>query len=355
MPIQLENKHTVGTDGQLFNGRFTPCGNYLVAGGFDGQLHRWKLSDGEPAELPPISGHQGWAQAFAFHPSETRVYSTDSWVNIACMYYTLEKPQAQWTHHLGHDGWIRGIQLTTAGDTFVTCGRDQAVRRFKSKNGKLLNEYLGHQADVYCLAIHPTSQTLVSADAVGTIIVWDTKKQVPHRKFDASELFMKHRLQDVGGVKTMTFSPDGKTLLAAGTRPSGGGNVQGIPLILGFDWASGEKLFSRELGGKAEVYVQDMRFHPEGYLIAVTSGNPGTGQLLFIDLDQAEPTYKNNTLANCHAVSVHPNGRTLAVTATSKGSNGNGRRLDKDGNYLGNSSPIYLFQPADPTSTDPAP
>ena len=98
-----------------------------------------------------------------------------------------------------------------------------------------------------------------------------------------------------------------------------------------------------------------MRFHPEGYLIAVTSGNPGTGQLLFIDLDQAEPTYKNNTLANCHAVSVHPNGRTLAVTATSKGSNGNGRRLDKDGNYLGNSSPIYLFQPTDPTPTDPAP
>jgi hypothetical protein len=45
----------------------------------------------------------------------------------------------------------------------------------------------------------------------------------------------------------------------------------------------------------------------------------------------------------------------VAVTATSRGSNGNGRQLDKNGEYPGNTSPVHIFDmpkplgyPADP-------
>jgi hypothetical protein len=41
---------------------------------------------------------------------------------------------------------------------------------------------------------------------------------------------------------------------------------------------------------------------------------------------------------------MHPNGQLLAVTATNRGSNGNGRRLNKDGEYAGNTSPVHLFE-----------
>ena len=157
----------------------------------------------------------------------------------------------------------------------------------------------------------------------------------------------------------MAFSPDGKTLFVGGTRPKGGGNVQGVPLIIGFDWDSGEEVFQRELGVVGDVYVHEMQFHSNGYLMAVTSGNPGTGQLLFVDTnaaakqgetEESELPYRNNKLSNCHSISLHPDGEQFAVTTTSKGSNGNGRRLDKDGNYVGNHSPIYLMQPSNITN-----
>jgi len=49
-------------------------------------------------------------------------------------------------------------------------------------------------------------------------------------------------------------------------------------------------------------------------------------------------------MPNCHSLSVHPDAAQLAVVATNRGSNGNGRRLDKEGRYAGNSSPIHFMQ-----------
>jgi hypothetical protein len=40
---------------------------------------------------------------------------------------------------------------------------------------------------------------------------------------------------------------------------------------------------------------------------------------------------------------VHPNGIRLAVSATNGGSNGNGRRIGKDGEYPGNYSPLHIL------------
>ena len=49
-------------------------------------------------------------------------------------------------------------------------------------------------------------------------------------------------------------------------------------------------------------------------------------------------------MPNCHSLAVHPNGRRLAVTATNGGSNGNGRQLDKSGEYPGNWSPVHIWE-----------
>ena len=42
-------------------------------------------------------------------------------------------------------------------------------------------------------------------------------------------------------------------------------------------------------------------------------------------------------------LALSPDRRTLAVAATNTGSNGNGKRLDKEGNYVGNHSPVHVF------------
>ena len=56
-----------------------------------------------------------------------------------------------------------------------------------------------------------------------------------------------------------------------------------------------------------------------------------------------KPFYSHTKIANCHAVALHPDGRRYAVTATNRNSNGNGRRLDKEGKDPGNVSPVHVF------------
>lgn len=337
-PLQV-----VETERQMVGAMFSPCGKSLVSGGYDGLLHRWDLTQEEIAEQDPIVGHQGWIQGCDFHPADSRVFSGDSWGRLACYDYLQAKPEPVWAVESAHDGWLRDVAVSPDGKLVASCGRDQQVRLWATADGRKVHQMSGHQVDVYRVGFHPDGQYLVSADAHGVVRKWDVKTGQEAGEFDAGELFSVVRLQDVGGVHAMTFSGDGKLLLVGGTRPKNGGNVQGAPLVLVFDWETMKQLQVLEMGPTSDVYVRDIEFHPDGFLMVATSGNPGAGKLHFQRLEDEKPFFTSSGFSNCHAISLHADGERLAVTMTSKGSNGNGRPLDKDGNYLGNSSPIHLF------------
>lgn len=323
-----------------------------MAGSYHGDIRRFDLTTDESNELTAIGGHNAWVQALALHPIENTLLSGDSWGKLQLHDFTQETPTPIWTLENAHDGWIRSVGFSNSGEWFATCGMDQTVRVFNTKNGRQKQVLTGHHADVYQILIHPDDDELLSADALGNIIHWDLKKQKPARRFNAAETFLSHRLQDVGGVQCMTFTPNGDTLLAGGARPKNGATVQGTPIIIGFSWDTAEQTLLRELGGTADCYCEDLKFHPDGFLMAVTSGTPGTGKLQFIDLEQEEPLFLLSNLSNCHALDVHPDGKTIAVTTTVRGSNGNGRKVDVDGNYMGNTSPIQILVPDVPESDD---
>lgn len=352
---QFEPKQstTLATKGQVFAARFTPCGKYVISGGFDSLIHRWDATSEEIKELPPLEGHGGWAQAIAFHPTEQTLFSADSWGQLRCWSYTKEKPKPIWKVEQAHDGWIREVAVSSDGRLLATCGRDQKVCVWSASDGRRLHELTGHGEDVLRVQFHPQTMKIVSGDLKGIVKVWDVVYGKHMQDFDASELHSYQRIQEVGGVRSMAFSLDGKSLFCGGTRPKNGGNVQGVPLVMEFDFETGKRKRTIELGATSDVYANDLQMHPAGFLMATTSGNPGTGKLLFQHLEADKPFYTNTKLANCHAVSLHPDGNRLVVTTTKRGSNGNGRRLDKDGNYIGNTSPIYVFDfpsPADAAS-----
>jgi hypothetical protein len=182
----------------------------------------------------------------------------------------------------------------------------------------------------------------LTGDDRGIVKHWQTDGTLI-RSFDASLLFTISRLQDVGGVHSLVSDGEGKLLAAGGVVPKNGGTVTGIPTVLLFDIATGEQRGKLELGTVNDCYVSDLHFHAEGFLSATTYGTPGAGQLLYVKLDESAPFFTKK-LPNAHSLSWHPDGRRLAVVTTSAGSNGNGRPLDKDGNYRRNQSPIQIFR-----------
>lgn len=331
----------ITADPQVVAARFSPCGKFVVAGGFDSRVRRWDLaSEGYP-ELASLGGHGGWVEATAFYGDT--LFSADTWGKLCAWSYADEKPEPTWEIENAHDGWIRQLAVSPDGALVASCSRDQRVVIWSTADGHKLQEF-SEIDDVFCLKFHPGGNDIITGDAKGKVKQRNLANGQPLREFDASSLFLLHRLQDVGGVRVLAFDQEGKTLAVGGTKPKNGGTVQGVPTVLLFDFENGEIRHTLELGATSDCFVHDIRLHEDGFVMAVTSGTPGTGKIIFQRTEDKEPFYQSTKIANCHSLSLHPDGQRLAVAATNKGSNGNGRRLTEEGEYTGNHSPIHLFQ-----------
>jgi len=335
-------KKTFAADRQFVKAEFTNDGSHIVTVGYDASVRLWATDSDEPQQVSLDESHQGWVTGLAVHSTNARIFTSDSFATLTCFDYTNGTLQPVWSNSEAHDGWIRELALAPDGKTLASVSRDQTIRTWDPNTGNQRDAFQGHGADIYTVAWHPDSTAFATGDAKGNVIYRDAKSGAIKKEFDASELFAVQRLQDVGGVQSLTFSLDGNTLFAGGCKPNNGGNVQGVPLVFRFDLAGNQPVERLELGVSSDVYVRNITMHPDGFMLAVTNGNPGIGKLQFHRFGDDKPFYVNSKLLNCHHISLHPNKRDFAVTTTSRGSNGNGRPL-KDGEYVGSHSPVHVL------------
>ena len=373
-PADPKELKTFMSDRQLFSARFSPCGTVLASGAMDRVVMRWSVVEKKKADdvelpdeaakkptpknaknvktespvelvpLPPIEGFNGWVQSIAFHPTDKLLFVSDSWGKLACTPYEGDAPKPRWENAAAHDGAIRRIAISADGKLLATCGADQFVRVWNSADGKPVAKH-EHTSDVFTLTFTPDGKQIVFGDLFAKLSVLDFKAGKVARQFDASAFYKLSRMQDVAGLRVLSFLDEGRTLLAAGCDPEGGGFVEGAPVVLQFDFSTGKQSRDVRLGGAKEGFVNDVAWHPGGFLIAVTGGQPGSGKLVFLRPEEKEPFFtRASGLANCHSVALHPDKRRFVVTSTNAGSNGNGRTLTKDGEYPGNRSPLHLFE-----------
>ncbi|MCA9228100.1 MAG: hypothetical protein KDA47_20905 [Planctomycetales bacterium] len=334
----------ITADPQVTEARFSPCGCYLAAGGFDARVRVWDISGDEPTESPAIVGHNGWVHAIVFHPEQDVIYSADSWGQIRATRHDGGEPESLWNVEQAHDGWIRQLDISPDGKLLASAAPDGRVCVWSTADGQRVAEWTGHNEDVQSLRFDPSGKLLASGDAKGKVRLWQVDSGECIREFDAGSLWLLHRLQDVGGVRLIRFNHDGSLLACGGVTPKNGGTVQGKPTLLIFDTASGEQRQSIEFGEDKDCLLHDLVWHADDVLIGVTSGTPGTGKLVMRRPGDEKPFFETTKMANCHSLSYHADTNRLAIVATNKGSNGNGRRLNKDGEYEGNNSPIHLLK-----------
>jgi len=358
---------------QLLSARFSPCGKFLCSGAMDRVVFRWNVVEKKPAAdielpdeaakkaapknaknapkespveltpLPPLTGFGGWVPTVAFHPTEKLLFAADSWGRLVGTEYEGDAAKPRWQHATAHDGWIRRVAVSADGKLLATCGRDRFVRIWNAADGKPVAKH-EHSEDVFAVTFTPDGSQVVFGDTFGKLSTLDFKSGKVARQFDASALHKLSRLQDVAGLRVLMLLDEGKTLVAAGCQPKDGGFVEGGPVLLYFNFADGKLLREVRAGGEKDGFVHDLAWHPGGFLMAATSGQPGSGKLMFIRPEDREPFYTNSSMANCHAVALHPDGKRFVVTSTNRNSSGNGRPNSKDGEYPGNSSPVHLFE-----------
>src|SRR6185436_18018369 len=120
--------------------------------------------------------------------------------------------------------------------------------------------------------------------------------------------------------RVLSFYGDGKLLLAAGTKPEKGATIQSTPTLLAFDFATGEVRHSFSHGVIKDGFIEDLVVHPAGYVMAVTSGDPGNGKLLRFKPEEKEAFDSATQLPNCHAIALHPDGRRFVIASTNRDS-----------------------------------
>lgn len=330
---------------QLWHARFSPCGKFLLACGYDATVQRWDVSGDQAKPLSPLTGHHGWVQCLEFLPTGERVVTADSWGQVICRSYVEDAPQPAWKLPEAHDGWIRALAVSPDGNWVATGGNDRTVRLWSAADGKLHKE-LAHPNRVFSLCFHTDGKSLVSGDLKGRLREWDWDAAKVVRELDAGLLYQQHRIQECGGARHLSFDPAGKLLACAGQKTPQGGFATGTPCVLVFDWKSGKVIREMPMGGSQDGFAYDARFHPAGFVMAVSCAFPGKGHVWFWRPEDEKAFYSSNKIPNGRTLSLHPDGRRLAMMV-SLSRNGNGRQL-KDGEYPGGSAKIHVLQFAGP-------
>ena len=290
----------ISLDQQLCAVRFSPDGNFLAAGSFEGSVRPWDSTGTSFTELPPLKGHDGWVQCIVFHPDGKRLFSADTWGRVTCSPFGEKEANPLWSVKDAHDGWIHAMAMSSDGKWIATGGRDKTIRLTSPDDGKKVLVLVANE-DVLALAFRPDGESLVSGDLKGIIKQWDLTTSKAVREFDAKVMFLPDRIQDVGGVRCFSFSSDGKTLFAGGSQPKSGAFVQGISLILEFDLETGKSKEVYRGATDNEGYVFDMVLHPGGFVMAISSGQPGQGSYSSNSRRTPQPFFLSRSRIRTHA------------------------------------------------------
>lgn len=254
--------------------RVDPAGRCVVAGAIDHTIQRWDIATGSRT---PLIGHTNWVRTLGFSPDGNTLHSGAYDGRWIAWDMSTELPQPRQTVE-AHAGWVRGLAVSHDGQQVVTCGNDRTVRVWSATDGKLLRTLAGHPHIPYSVQFVPGTCEVVSGDIVGNIFHWHANSDQPARKFDAAEIHSHvGDLAPFGGIISLTFSPCGKRITASGLHKvsnAPAGNRRAV--AVSFDWATGEKLPKQEcLRKDLDATMWRAIYHSGGTLIGIVEKEIG--------------------------------------------------------------------------------
>lgn len=280
---------------------FSPNGKQLASAGSDRSVRLWDVASEQ--ELRCLLGHEGPVFAVAFNADGSLLAS------------------AGW-------GKYDGIGVADAPDdaSTVRVPADGDVRIWEAHTGKPQRILRGPVGAIHAVAFSPDGR-LVAAGSSGPFSVEGAICQSENGElviWDVATGREQARMRHPQGINAVAFSPDGKTVAAAG----GGNQTDGAAIRL-WSPATGKLLRVLKEDVPLSRPVFDLAFSPDGGNLAaatsmtILSGEPIPGRLRPDDLEQGGMwdlqsgglawLLPGERVAPFHAVRFSPDGKNVAL------------------------------------------
>ena len=291
-----EHKRTLtGHTGDMEGLAFSPDGKTLVSSGSgDGTIRFWDVSTGD--ETDTVAGHTDNVFSVAFNPDgkffasgyadgSIRFWDAETgrhlktfkkgYDDVSPLVFSLDGKVLACTAGLdirlqdartgeekmlltGHKWGMHSMALSPDGDILASGSEDTTIRLWNMHTGEHKKTLSGHTERVYSVAFSPDGKTFVSGSDDNTIRLWDVDTGETQRILTghAGEFEgLDNGPSSIEGVKSVAFSPDGKTFASGG-----GDNVIHL-------WDVGTGKRTMTLFGHTH-WVFGLAFSPDGKTLA---------------------------------------------------------------------------------------
>lgn len=298
-----------------------PNSSRMIAGASDGKVYDFDLL-AEKIEFREFSGHTSYVTGVVV-AGETIVSGSYDGQLIWRKLADGEQIRA----HEAHGKWIRKLAVSPDGTRVASVADDMVCRLWDAADGKLVKELRGHDertpnhfpSMLYTCAFSPDGQTLATADKTGRINLWNTATYEKRLTIEAPGFYTwdpKQRIHSIGGIRSLAFSPDSKTIVAGGIGHIGNiDHLDGPARVEVYSAETGEK--GHEFLGDMKGMVQTLAFHPEGKWLVGAGGDNG-GLIQFYDLETKKVLRGEKAPMHIHAVSLSETGDRLFAAGHGK-------------------------------------
>jgi HEAT repeat protein len=199
----------------------------------------------------------------------------------------------------GHRAEVYCIAISTDGRLALSGGRDRIIRMWEVPGGKEINRLVGHTNTVNSVVFSPDGKYALSGGSDQTVRYWDLERGVEVRQLPGH--------QDL--VWAVALSPDGRQALSAGGYQPGPDNKGLVPgnkdfAVRLWDVTTGKEL--RRFEGHTDV-VSAVAFLPDGRRI-LTAGADRTVRLWQVSSGRQMHAFTGHTKL-ISALAVSPDGR----------------------------------------------
>ena len=284
---------------------FDASGRFVIAGGRDRGVVCLDVASGKTTTL---EGHETWISAVV-RAAAGLVLTADYAGRVIAWDCTGETPKPRW-NVAAHAYTICAMAASADGNLFATGDRNGTIRIWQMNDGQRSHEITGLEHPIYGLAFHPDGKQLVSADRQPKkprLKLWEIATGKELRSIDVPQLSAYRRVEDIewGGIRAITLSADGNTLVACGSN-----EYSGPACALLFDIATGE--LKRKLASTLKGFYYSAQFHRQGFLLT-SGGDVGKGEFRAWDTTKDESLATVTTPGPCTAIDIHPDGTHCVV------------------------------------------